>query len=126
MGTSKSILVIDDDVDFQLMIGVMLRSAGYIVKTLLEGKAPNAVHMASDCDLVLLDIELPGTNGVELGKELKSSPATLDIPIILLSGHHDCENLFVESRANAYLLKPFSLHRLMTKIKELLKFKEEA
>lgn len=120
MNLEKTILVIDDDLDFQLMIGNMLRTSGFIVKTQLDGNVNHTLDSAKGCDMVLLDIELPGLSGVDLGKKLKSSPETLNIPIIMMSGHPECQSLFAESKANALIPKPFPLSRLMAKIRELL------
>ncbi len=117
----KIVLIIDDDVDFQFMVGSMLRTSGYEVKTLLEGKMQSAVDIASQCDLVLLDIELPGVSGIDLGKMLKSVPETSAIPIILVSGNSDGDAMCIRSEANAFIQKPFHLSALMNKITELLK-----
>ena len=118
--TERKVLIIDDDIDFQFMVGTMLRNSGYIVKSVLEGKPGIAMSLARECDIILLDIELPGISGVDLGKQLKSSPDTADIPILLVSGHDECEKLFVESEANDFVQKPFSLSALMLKIHELI------
>lgn len=117
----KTILIIDDDVDFQFMVGSMLRTIGYEVKTLLEGKLDSAVNIASTCDMVLLDIELPGVNGLDLGIKLRSMPATSTIPIILISGNCDGDEMLIRSEANAFIQKPFQLSTLINKIRELLK-----
>jgi len=124
-GMEKRVLIIDDDIDFQFMVGSMLRTSGYEVKTLLEGKLSAAVNMAGQCDIVILDVELPGTSGVDLGMELRSAPETSNIPIILVSGHADGNELFSQSKANAYIQKPFSLTALMNTIKALLKMVEK-
>jgi DNA-binding response OmpR family regulator len=116
----KTILIIDDDVDFQFMVGSMLRTCGYEVRTLLEGKLNVAVDIASKCDMVLLDIELPGLNGVHLGKELRASPKTSNIPIIVVSGHNNVDEMFIQSQATAFIRKPFSLTTLVNKVQALL------
>ncbi len=116
----KTILIIDDDVDFQFMVGSMLRTCGYQVRTLLEGKLTLAVDIASKCDMVLLDIELPGLSGVDLGKKLRASAETSNIPIILVSGQDNSDELFLQSKANAFIQKPFSLTTLLNKVQELL------
>ena len=118
--TERKVLIIDDDIDFQFMVSTMLRNSGYIVKSVLEGKPSMAMSLARECDIIILDIELPGISGVDLGKQLKSSPDTADIPILLVSGHNECEKLFAESEANDFVQKPFSLSALMLKIHELL------
>lgn len=117
----KTILIIDDDVDFQFMVGSMLRTIGYEVKTLLEGKLDAAVEIASTCDIVLLDIELPGVNGLDLGIKLRSVPETAGIPIILISGNSDGDEMLIRSEANAFIQKPFRLSTLTDTIRELLK-----
>jgi CheY-like chemotaxis protein len=116
----KTILVIDDDLDFQFMVSRMLEDVGFGVKYLVEGKLSAALDSAKACDMILLDVELPGMNGVELSKQLKSAPETGAIPIILVTGHSDSDKLFSESNANALFTKPFSLSALLQKIIELL------
>lgn len=113
-------MVIDDDLDFQFMVCSMLKTNGYKVKSLIEGKIDTVIAFAKNCDIVLLDIRLPGIDGVELGKNLRSFKETLDVPIILLSGDSEAEQLFKESKANDLLKKPFSLSQLMAKIKAIL------
>ena len=124
-GNEKTILIIDDDIDFQFMITSMLTSSGFGVKSLVEGKLLSTIDSAKTCDIVLLDIELPGASGVDIGKELKSQPETAGIPVILVTGHDECEELFKESRANVLFKKPFSLSLLLNKIRELLKLDED-
>lgn len=62
--------------------------------------------------MVLLDIELPGINGVELGRELRASAATSNIPVIVVSGHDQADGLFFQSQANVFIQRPFSLTAL--------------
>src|SRR5688500_3672277 len=119
-GNEKTILIIDDDLDFQFMVCSMLKLSGFAVKSLIEGQMYSAIDLAKTCDIVLLDVELPGTNGVDIGKMLKTLPLTAHVPIILLSAHPECERLFIESQANSFLQKPFSLNQLLSKVKELL------
>jgi response regulator RpfG family c-di-GMP phosphodiesterase len=121
-GNGRTILIVDDDIDFQFMITTMLKLSGFDVKSLLEGQLMPVVDAAKVCDLVLLDIELPGTKGVDIAIKLKSLPETASIPIILCSGHDECEPLFLASKANAVFKKPFSLRQLLSKIEELLEF----
>lgn len=120
MEKGRTILIIDDDLDFQFMVSGMLEKCGFGVKYLVEGRVSSALDSARSCDMVLLDFNLPGTNGVELAKKLKSFPETKGIPIILVTGHSDSDKLFSESSANALFTKPFSFSALLRKITELL------
>src|SRR5688572_19671834 len=118
--SGKTVLIVDDDIDFHFMITAMLKLSGFGVKSLIEGQLNSTIHSAIACDIILLDIELPGVSGVEIAKKLKSLPQTAGIPIILVSAHHDCERLFLESKANALFKKPFSLSQVLNKVNELL------
>jgi CheY-like chemotaxis protein len=120
MGEGKSVLIIDDDLDFQMMISAILSNRGFKVRCLLAGKANAVSRIAKKSDIVLMDMQLPGTNGADLGRLLKSNPQTENIPIILISGHADGEDLLKISGADAFIGKPFSLSGLLTKIDELL------
>lgn len=120
MDPVKTILVIDDDSDYQLIVGNMLRNNGYKVECLLDGKISQATDLAKKCDMVLLDIEMPEANGVEVVAELKTNPETKQIPIILISAHLEGDKLFKTSRANGFMYKPFLLPGLLKKIKQLL------
>ena len=116
----QTILIIDDDVDFQFMIGSLLRMNGYNVKALLDGNFNAALTMASECDIILLDVDLPGMNGVDLGEKLRSAPETSKIPIMIVSGHNEGDAMFHHTPANAFIQKPFSLSGLIDKIQSLL------
>jgi CheY-like chemotaxis protein len=120
MEEGKSVLIIDDDLDFQMMISVILGNRGFKVRCLLEGKANAVSRMAKKSDIVLMDMQLPGVNGADLGRQLKSNPQTENIPIILISGHADGEDLLEISCADAFIGKPFSLSGLLRKMDELL------
>lgn len=120
MEEARSVLVIDDDLDFQMMISVLLGNRGFKVRCLLKGISSSVHRIARKCDIVLMDVQLPGINGVDLGKQLKSDPHTEKIPIILISGQADAEGLLETSGADAFIGKPFSLSGLLTKIDDLL------
>ena len=116
----KTILIIDDDSDFHTLVGSVLRKSGYKVLSLFDGRIKDVFSMAKTCDMVLLDVELPTVDGVEVGKQLKSDPVTKQIPIIMITGHTEGEKLYQESKANAFIQKPFSLSGLLNKIGECL------
>lgn len=120
MNLNKKILVIDDDSDYQLIIGNMLRNNGYSVECLHDGKIDEATTIAKKCDMVVIDIEMPEANGIEVAAELKANPETKQIPIILISAHLEADKLFKYSGANAVMHKPFLLAGLLKEIHQLL------
>jgi CheY-like chemotaxis protein len=112
MELNKTVLIIDDDLDFQMMVSDVLHRSGYKVKSILEGRINSVMKIAKKCDMILLDIDLPGMNGVEVGKKLKENPATENIPIILISGDSEGELNSKACHAGGFILKPFSLSGL--------------
>jgi response regulator RpfG family c-di-GMP phosphodiesterase len=120
MDSGKTILIVDDDQDFHILLGKVLQHSGYQVKSLFEGTVNKIVSCAKKCHMVLLDIELPGDSGVDVGRQLKSDPNTENIPVILISGHTEGEQHFTMSHADVFIQKPFVLSGLLKKINEIL------
>jgi DNA-binding response OmpR family regulator len=114
----KTILIIDDDADFHTLVSSLLKKSGYTVLSLFDGSINNIFGLITTCDMVLLDVELPVTDGVEIGKQLKSDSKTMNIPIIMITGHSDSEKVFLESKANFLVQKPFMFSGLLAKINE--------
>ena len=80
------ILVVDDDPDFQDMMGMVLESAGHTVKSAFNGAQAMARIAADRPDVILLDVIMTTeTEGIEVAGKLKGDPATAGIPIIMLS-----------------------------------------
>jgi CheY-like chemotaxis protein len=118
MLATKAVLVIDDDLDFQTMVSELLKSKGFKVSCLLKGELSMVSHFARQSDIILLDIQLPGTNGIDISKTLRADPTTEKIPIILISGHSGNQSEL--TTADAFFGKPFSLSTLLEKVNELL------
>ena len=96
VGIEGKVLIIDDDVDFQFMIGTMLRSSGYIVKSLLEGKLHAALNLASECDLILLDIMMPDMDGYELYQTVRANMP--GVPAVLMTAfNYDKDHIIKRS-----------------------------
>jgi CheY-like chemotaxis protein len=74
-------------------------------------------------DAILMDIRLPGIDGVSLTERLKASPALADIPIIMMSGDSRVETLVrsMEAGATAFVVKPFTRQSLTMKLEKVLK-----
>lgn len=122
----KKILVADDEVDVVEMVSGMLRGKGFEVVAAYDGS--EAVEMAQlhKPDLVLLDIQMPASFGLSVLNELKSSPETANIPVIVVSGFGSDEIIRAANEAGAqdFLPKPFSSKGLLSKIHDNLMDRE--
>lgn len=116
----KIILVIDDDQDFQTILKVTLNKSGYFVRSLFNGELTPSINEQPYPDVILLDVDLPHANGVEVGKQLKSNARTKDIPVIMVSANPYVDELSREVGAADYVQKPFTLKTLIEKVQETL------
>lgn len=118
--SGKLILVIDDDKDFQTILKVTLNQSGFKVKSLFDGEIASTLNERPLPDVILLDIDLPHTNGVEVGKLLKSNASTKDVPVIMVSANPFVDELSREVGAADFVQKPFTLKTLIEKVQETL------
>lgn len=116
----KVILVIDDDKDFQTILKVTLNQSGYSVRSLFDGEITSTINEQPFPDVILLDVDLPYANGVEVGKQLKLNELTKDIPVIMVSANPFVDELCKEVGAADYVQKPFALKTLIQKVKDTL------
>ena len=118
------ILSVEDDPDFQHLVSYALRNQGFEVHYAFTGPEGHEKALSLNPDLILLDMMLPGLNGVEVVKRLKQKKATRDIPIIVLTAYAADAN-FMESGIMAlgaveYMRKPVQMPELVKTIKRLL------
>jgi DNA-binding response OmpR family regulator len=116
------ILIVDDEVDFLRAIEGHLSAAGFDVicaENGLEGEMKAGRDLPQ---LVLLDLRIPGMDGLTLCDRLKHSPATSAIPVIMMTGLSSelGRSTALETGANDYLLKPFQFSELLCRINFLL------
>jgi DNA-binding response OmpR family regulator len=116
---SKKILVADDDPAIVDALQFMLEENGYQVITTVDG-ATVGVMFEAQPDLLLLDIWMSGQDGRDICKALKAQKTTKKIPIIMISANKDTEKIAKLAGANDFLLKPFEMDDLLTKIKNHL------
>ncbi len=123
---SQRILVVDDHLDNTLLMRELLSRQGYEVLT--AGNASDAEEIMRNMtpDLVLLDVIMPGKSGYELCRELKSSPETRLIPIVMITGLSDMEDKIrgIEAGADDFLNKPIFPVELFARVASLLRVKE--
>jgi len=109
---SKTVLVVDDEPKIVEVVGDYLRGAGFSVTTAADGEGAVALARARPPDLVLLDLGLPGLDGLDVARELRrASP----VPIIMLTARREETDrvLGLELGADDYLVKPFSPRELL-------------
>jgi PAS domain S-box-containing protein len=120
--TQSKILLADDNADMRDYIRRLL-SGSYIVQTVADGVAALSAIEKNPPDLVLTDVMMPGMDGFELLRSLRSNPATQDTPIILLSARAGEEARIegLAAGADDYLIKPFSARELLARVEASLK-----
>jgi len=105
----KKILLCDDDEGVVEVVKIVLAEKGYAVEVLYEcGEIDKQVKKIKP-DLIILDLWIPEIGGEQATRVLKADPATRNIPIIILSAHHDTEKLAKAVGADAFLKKPFDI-----------------
>ena len=114
------ILVVDDDPEIRHLLKTYLEKNGYVVSTAAEGNAMWTRLNQSHIDLIVLDLMLPGADGMELCRTLRTSSK---IPVIMLTARGDEMDriLGLEMGADDYLAKPFSARELLARIKVILR-----
>lgn len=115
-GLKPRVLIVDDEERFRITLGKLLASKGLEVKTLGSGREALEELEASDYDVVLLDVKMPGMSGVEaLGAMKKTHP---HLEVIILTGHASVDVAVDIMRLGGYeyLLKPCPLEELIEKI----------
>ncbi|MCY3624678.1 MAG: response regulator transcription factor [Candidatus Dadabacteria bacterium] len=119
----KLIAVVDDEKDILNLITHHLKREGYRVKPFQSGKDFLLYINSVPPDLVLLDIMLPGMDGLELCRILKSKPQTHSIPIIMITAKSTEADIVVglELGADDYIVKPFRIRELVARVKSILR-----
>lgn len=121
------ILVVDDEPSILELIRVNLEREGFGVDTASDGPAALEAARHGQPDLILLDVMLPGLDGLAVCRALHNDSVTRDIPIIMLSARGDelDKVLGLEMGADDYITKPFSPRELLARIKARLRRKSE-
>ncbi len=114
------ILVVDDDTALSEMIGIVLRGEGFEPVFCADGSEALAAFQEHKPDLVLLDLMLPGRNGIEVCADIRKESGT---PIIMLTAKSDTTDVVrgLESGADDYVVKPFNPKELVARIRTRLR-----
>lgn len=117
---NPTILVVDDDTALAEMIGIVLRGEGFEPSFCADGSGALAAFHASSPDLVLLDLMLPGMDGIEVCARIREESG---VPIIMLTAKSDTTDVVkgLESGADDYVVKPFNPKELVARIRTRLR-----
>ena len=121
-GRASRVVVVEDDETQQALIAAMLASEPVELVFESDGAAALERIHATAPDLVLMDVGLPGSDGVEITGQIKSSPALASIPVVMLTGEASFETLVrsMEAGAADFIVKPFTRDALVAKLGKFL------
>lgn len=123
MNASPRVLLIDDD---PMLVGLLqhkLRANDYQVETARDGETGLDAARAKRPDIIVLDLMLPGMDGRQVLRELKSNPSLAHIPVVVLTARRTESDVVdgLKSGASDYLSKPFSPDELVARLARLAK-----
>jgi DNA-binding response OmpR family regulator len=120
---NKRILVVDDEKDLLDLITYNLQRNGYDVVTSQNGSEALEVAVREQPDLILLDLMLPGLDGTEVARRLKSDSRTAQIPLVMLTAKGEETDVVVGLTLGAddYITKPFSMKILLARLNVVLR-----
>jgi CheY-like chemotaxis protein len=116
------ILLVEDNEANQMLARAVLELEGYEVR--VAGSGPEALEALRDTtpDLILMDIQLPGQDGLSITRELKANPATAAIPVVALTAHAMTgdRQLAISAGCVGYISKPIETRTFGTQVRQLL------
>lgn len=119
----ETILIVDDEEDIVELIKYNLKTEGYVILTAGTGEQAIKTARQSLPDLIVLDLMLPGIDGLEVTQYLKKNDQTADIPIVMVTAKGEESDVVtgLELGANDYISKPFSPKELVARIRAILR-----
>lgn len=122
MAPRKKILIVDDEVEFLKLIKDNLEMRGLEVVTASSGVEAGLELAKAAPNLILMDVKMPGINGLQACEAIKRNPATKDLPIIIVSALADESDIKKAYKAGVadYFVKPVDIEKLVKRINEIL------
>jgi putative two-component system response regulator len=120
-----AILVADDNEAIRALLRTLLHRSGHRAIEAADGRAALAIAAANDLDLALLDVQMPGFDGIEVTRRLRTSFRTVNLPIILVTGLGDVESKVrgLDAGATDFIAKPFDHAEFLARVRAGLKMK---
>jgi DNA-binding response OmpR family regulator len=121
--TEEKILLIEDDSDISELVQFNLEREGYKVYASADGELGLSQALQIKPDLIILDLMLPGLDGLSVCKQLRANPTTNEVPIVMLSAKGEESDVVIglEMGADDYVAKPFSPKELLARIRAVLR-----
>ena len=123
-GVKGRILIVDDDTALSEMLGIVLRGEGFDPVSCSDGERALGAFRDSKPDLVLLDLMLPGKDGIDVCRQIRAESG---VPIVMLTAKSDTIDIVVglESGADDYIVKPFKPKELVARIRARMRRSED-
>ncbi len=127
IATMSKILIVEDDPDIRELLRFNLEKAGYTLFLAEDGEQALELARKHTPDIILLDLMLPGVDGLEVCRTLKKDPELQRLPIIMVTakGEELDRVVGLELGADDYVVKPFSLREVVLRIRKLLERREK-
>jgi two-component system alkaline phosphatase synthesis response regulator PhoP len=121
--SKEKILVVDDEEDILELLKYNLSREGYQVSCTTSGEKTLSLVETETPDLILLDLMLPGMDGLEVARQLKDKPNTKNVPIVMLTAKGEESDIVtgLELGADDYVTKPFSPRILLARVRAVLR-----
>ena len=118
----EPILIVDDNPANLKLVGVLLKAEGYVVRVAADAEEAMATLEEFRPRLILMDLQLPGMDGLTLTRRLKAAPSTRDITIVALTAFamKGDEQKALDAGCDGYVTKPIDTRRLPAEIARLL------
>jgi phosphate regulon transcriptional regulator PhoB len=119
----KTILVVDDEKDIVELVSYNLKKEGFTVDAAYDGETALKKIRSAPYELIVLDLMLPGVQGLELCRIIRNDPSVASTPIVMLTakGEEVDKVLGLEIGADDYMIKPFSPRELVARVKAILR-----
>ena len=123
----ERILLVEDEEDIQELVRYNLTKAGYVVVAVSSGEEALKAANADIPKLIVLDLMLPGLDGLDVCRQLKANPKTMNVPIVMLTAKSEEADIVVglELGADDYITKPFSPKVLVARVRTCLRRKKQ-